>query len=627
MDIDQFYQNAAGFSPNPLQKAVWDAYANSEGHPALLVKAGTGTGKTEAALFPALADRESKPRRIILVMPSKALIEDMGERVKELLKRLSDNLDLDLNLTVDMGGSCRRFSIDEWKTRGMKNRDEWRRFHRHLFADDIIITTLDKFLFRLFGYGEKIKSYIFPHRVFGTKMGKRPFVIFDEAHEYDGLAFSNFRRLLEALFIKGKDLCVMSATIPERFVDFLEPVDASSGVIAQKQSAFQMSQRNVVGFDKNLLLLQEADADHPKTKKVVAAIAEQIRERHDPKKRIIARTEFVGDLVSLFEKVRDLNPIIYHGRLTMKQRSRAIREIIERQSKGQGFLVLATSAIEAGCDLDAHLIITELCNPDSLVQLAGRLNRRGEMADALLVVVGDRIKPLVSVLTDAQEEDYFKALRSMEGLFDSSGLKDFFREPNEDWMGAILFDMLWEYVYEGDLTSKPLWDRGILVTRSWEPAVTLCTGIDEKSMQPINPIQVGVGRLAKRIKRTGDELRKEMISDWLSTDPDGNWHADLFKAFFNPGNPEESRWRITEMTGKNVSLYETNLVCRINPGFIDEYYDETLGYVKIPKILVKAYRDGFKQYLDYRPERKKDGCFKLENNYIKKTGRIWFLDR
>lgn len=630
MDIDLFYQKAAGFSPNPLQRAAWDAYYNeSDGHPALLIKAGTGTGKTEAVLFPAIADRAPKPRRIIIVMPSKALIEDMGERVKALLKRLSEHLDIDANLTVDMGGSCRRFSIDEWKNGGNKNGNEWRRFHRHLFVDDIIITTLDKFLFRLFGYGEKIKSFIFPHRVFGSKLAKRPFIIFDEAHEYDGLAFSNFRKLLEALYIKGKDLCVMSATMPPRFVDFLTPVNALDGEIGARQAAFQKSGKDVVSFDKHLILLTKPEGDATRHENIISAIAKEVRQRRTAEKRIIARTEFVSDLATLYEKLKNLDPIIYHGRMTVTQRTRAIREILERQGRGDGFLVLATSAIEAGCDLDAHLIITELCNPDSLAQLAGRLNRRGKMADALLIVIGDRIKPLVSALDETETTEYLNELAAMGNIFDAGRLQRFFTGATGDWMGEILFDMLWEYVYEGDLTSKPLWDRGILVTRSWEPAITLCTGMDEKTQRPQNPIQIGISRLARNIKKNGDELKKEAIADRMSISPEGVWHADLYRAFFNPGNPEESRWRIRPMTGANVSLYESNLICVIQPDFIENYFDETLGYIFIPKIFLKGYRDGFKQYLDYRPERKKDGCFSVPSGrkYPACSGRVWFLDK
>ncbi len=631
MDIEEFYKAAAGFSPNPLQQAVWNAYyAEADENPAILVKAGTGTGKTEAILFPALADPAA--RRIILVLPSKALIEDMGERIKTLLKNLAKNLHRPLNLTVDMGGSCRRFSAARNGTGPGKAGEEWQTFHRHLFADDIIVTTLDKFLFRLFGYGEKIKSYIFPHRVFGTSLGKRPLVIFDEAHEYDGPAFSNFTRLIEALYIKGKALAVMSATLPEESIDFLETVDAAQGELAHAQTAFQFDQQGVVSFQKRLELIGSEESGSPQLelfsekKPLITRIAEEADRRYDGKKRIIVRMESVRDVIKLHERLKGKDPLLYHGRLTTKQRKKVITEIIRRQQKDQGFLVLATSAIEAGCDLDAHLIITQLCNPDSLVQLAGRLNRRGRMKDALLVVVGDSIPFYVNPIDKEQLQRYLEDLRRMNGRFQPEMLKNYFRPPQGDWMGEILFDMLWEYVYEGDLTSKRLWDRGILVTRSWEPAVTLCTGFDAWH-RPKNPVQIGVSRLAKRIKRDKDEIKNEQVADWLDVAPEERWHAKIYRAFYNSGNPEESRWRVVEIQGKNLSCYETSLICCIEPDFIEHYYNETLGYTAIPRIFMTGYREGFKQYLNYQPKIKKDGCFIAPTGWPQHSARVWYLDR
>ena len=664
MDIDRFYEaatkNAKGeyFLPNPLQRSVWEAYENSEGHPALLVRAGTGEGKTEAVLFPALAD-QTNPRRILMILPSKALIEDMGERVKAIGEKLSENGFVDISITVDMGGSCHRFCCMEGQVRVNT-------YHRHLFADDIIITTLDKFLFRLFGYGEKIKSYIFPHRIFGSTLGKRPFIIFDEAHEYDGLAFSNFIKLLEALFIKGKDLCVMSATLPDNFVDFLTPVDALSGDLRERQDGFQ--KEKVISRKKILTLVSSMPEkqtptnlnpvqmslfqDSAKTEQIslfnpksttkggiVSTIAWEVRKRYDPSKRIIARTEYISDLIALYGQLKDKNPLIYHGRLTTKQRKKVIAELISRQKKGAGFLVLATSAIEAGCDLDAHLIVTELCNPDSLVQLIGRLNRRYQMEDAELVVVGEKIKPFVSVLQNDDIVNYLEDLKNMKGLFVPEKLEKYFEPPKGDWMGEILFDMLWEYVYEGDLTGKPLWDNGILVTRSWEPAVTLCTGINEKSLRPENPIQVSVSRFSTRISRPKTDNADDNFAEWLkeqvvrsrfSISENGEWHADLKRSFFNQGSWEESHWTLKELHEKfPYSCYETNLLCIIRKEFVNEYFDDQLGYIKLPKIFLRGYRDGFTQYLDYHPKFKDDGRFSIPSGkkYPANTGRVWYLDK
>lgn len=411
----------------------------------------------------------------------------------------------------------------------------------------------------------------------------------------------------------------MSATLPPDFVDFLTPVDAMAGPLGAAQADFQRNMdSDIRGFDKQLCLLTPNES-------MVSAIAEAVRARFDPTQRIIARTEYVSDLVKLHEALQDLSPLIYHGRLTMGQRNQVIGELIKRQKANQGFLVLATAAIEAGCDLDAHAIITELCNPDSLVQLAGRLNRRGRMEDAELVVVGERIKPFVRALSLEEEAAYLRRLQDMGETFDPNGLQTCFRPPRGDWMGEVLFDMLWEYVYEGDLTGKPLWDRGILVTRSWEPAVILCTGLNGNGI-PRNPIQIGVSRLAKDPKKYGEELKKEKVFDYLDMEPDGRWHAVLRRAFFNPGAPEDSRWTIREL-GATASCYQTRLVCVIQPDFVDCYFDPVLGYVKLPKLLLKGHTDGFRRFLYLPRVKAKDGGFIGEGKHIKRAASLWYLER
>ena len=44
----------------------------------------------------------------------------------------------------------------------------------------------------------------------------------------------------------------------------------------------------------------------------------------------------------------------------------------------------------------------------------------------------------------------------------------------------MMFDMLYEYVYDAKLENKPLHDKGFIITREWEPSLTLCTGIGSK---------------------------------------------------------------------------------------------------------------------------------------------------
>jgi CRISPR-associated endonuclease/helicase Cas3 len=619
MNIEAFYNKAVGFHPNPLQEAVWEAFMK-DAHPSLVVRAGTGAGKTEAALLPALA----AGRRVVMVLPSKALIEDMGRRILKITERLTSCEATSLAVTVDMGGSCRRYGCSNGKS-------EAKTYMRHLFADDVIITTLDKFLFRLFGYGEKVKSYIFPHRVFGSSLGKQPFVIFDEAHEYDDLAFSNFSRLLEALYTRGKDLCVMSATLPAGFADFLELVDAAEGPLADRQKAFQIKECRMIHPEKKLTLIPVPKGSGRDWDGLLSAMEQEIRKRYDSEKRIIIRTELVRDLISLYERIKDLKPFVYHGRLTARQRRGTIDELLRIQHGEdgdrlqKGFLVLATSAIEAGCDIDAHIIVTQLCNPDSLIQLAGRLNRRAAMTDAELVIVGNTIEPSVRCIDVEEMAAYIDDLHGMGASFSPAPLARYFRPAQGDWMGEILFDMLWDYVYEGDLTAKPLWDRGILVTRSWEPSVTICTGLDRETNAPINPVQIGLSRFGARPGKNCDELKDLTASELLAVEPAGEWHAEIYRRYYKAQPGEGGKWVVLPLHPGKTSGYQTDLLCVVGKEFEDAYFDKILGYRQIPKLFIRGGRRGFERTFLYRPQIKKDR-FSCENGRFKDSGRLWFIE-
>lgn len=188
-----------GLHPRPLQERVFQL---AEGDLAHLLFAPTGTGKTEAALFPALARGE----RVVFVLPTRSLVDDLEGRISRYLQTLADREDRPKSLVVDTGHRQARtvFRPGEkpLETRG-----------QHLYHADVILTTLDKLLYRYFGYASGVKSYVFPKRIHD---GKTLFV-FDEVHLYEGTAWVNFRHLVAALSEGGVRLLIMSATMPDAY--------------------------------------------------------------------------------------------------------------------------------------------------------------------------------------------------------------------------------------------------------------------------------------------------------------------------------------------------------------------------------------------------------------------------
>lgn len=144
-DSQTLYKALGNFIPNPMQEEMFDAIANNN-HPAIILKSPTGSGKTESILFPALA----QGYRLFLPLPARSLLQDQKQRIEKYLKQFSKiQPDREISLVVDTGSQMYRWVYrngDEFK-RGINPR-------RHLYKGDVILTTLDKFLYRYFAFGD-----------------------------------------------------------------------------------------------------------------------------------------------------------------------------------------------------------------------------------------------------------------------------------------------------------------------------------------------------------------------------------------------------------------------------------------------------------------------------------------
>ena len=162
-----------------------------------ILSAGTGSGKTEAALVPALL--KLNERRTFLLYPTKALLQDQRKRVEEIVGALGQQvLGREPRIIVDTG--------DEDDPTG--------------YSADIVLTNLDKFVYRLFGYGKRRWGYIYPYRL--THDARKPLVVFDEAHAYEETIFSHFWFVLNKLTYERRvQTLLLSATLPESFIGAL----------------------------------------------------------------------------------------------------------------------------------------------------------------------------------------------------------------------------------------------------------------------------------------------------------------------------------------------------------------------------------------------------------------------
>ena len=140
--------------PYDHQTKGWSLIQNGRN---IIIAAGTGAGKTETFLLPALVEE----RRIIITYPTKALLQDQLPRI---IKHYVDTF----QVTEEI--AAKHISVDT----GDEN-------DRTLFRADVILTTIDKLIHRIFGYGSGRWGYIYPWRIAQSPY-KPTLLVFDEAH-------------------------------------------------------------------------------------------------------------------------------------------------------------------------------------------------------------------------------------------------------------------------------------------------------------------------------------------------------------------------------------------------------------------------------------------------------------
>ena len=102
---------------------------------------------------------------------------------------------------------------------------------------------------------------------------------------------------------------------------------------------------------------------------------------------------------------------LHHGRFARGDRrllDRLVKERLGKEREPGGCIAVATQTLEQSLDIDADLLITDLCPVDVLLQLIGRLHRhqRGDRppgyADESCVVLtpGDDLTPYLTKKTD-----------------------------------------------------------------------------------------------------------------------------------------------------------------------------------------------------------------------------------
>ena len=404
MEFPEFFKKATTYDPYQYQIDL----AESDSLPKLL-RIPTGAGKTEAAIlgwmyrrfyYPEREVREGTPGRLVYCLPMRTLVEQTEERVQKWLKKL--DMATKVEVVVLMGGEPRA----QWYLEPEK--------------ETIVIGTQDMLLSRALNRGYGSSPFMWPVE-YGLLNNDCMWVMDEVQLMANGLATTNqLAGLRRKLKVFGPAASMwMSATAKAQWLETIDHPEPSEVDVLE------------LGEDD----LESANlSKRHKARKVVSEFAKPRRYGRDMAEFIVSNHK-AGTLsltiVNTVERAQEVyralnNPrwvstdaetTLIHSRFRGGDRDKQRKWLGEDvDTSGAGRIVVATQAVEAGVDISARMLITELAPWASMVQRFGRCNRAGEyeQGEIFWVDFGERNQDTAPYEPEEVEESR-KLMKGLEG--------------------------------------------------------------------------------------------------------------------------------------------------------------------------------------------------------------------
>ncbi len=341
----------------------------------VIVIAPTGLGKTRAAIFPFKCQNSPLlTTRLIYALPMRTLARGVIEELETL----------QIKATVHHG--------DEPESK--------------FFSERAIVTTVDQYFTAFAGAPLSWASHL-SHAAAGAILTS--YSVFDEVH------LLSPKRGLQLLFALlrlrqrwGLLSCVMTATLPpsatEFFTEFcgLEKIEVSQSDIKQRDGWRKVNLQLIGQNGKTKFEWEEVTSD-----RLCDIVRAKWDEWSDLKvngpKKIIVFVNTVDRSVQVYRNIKESHfcshVLLAHSRFTEQDRQRVEQQIqtyFGKDACQEEAILVSTQVAEAGLNISAPLVITELCPMDSLIQRAGRCQRFNmegmKEKRGLVLVVKPRLK-------------------------------------------------------------------------------------------------------------------------------------------------------------------------------------------------------------------------------------------
>lgn len=387
LTFDAFFEKATGNPPYPYQRRL----ADDPDFPELL-DVPTGMGKTAAAVLawlwrrrfhPDPAVRSRTPRRLVYCLPMRALVEQTTRVVERWLAALV---------------ACRVLAGDDVPgvhlLMGGDLDESWEAYPE---AEGVLIGTQDQLLSRALNRGYAMSRYRWP--VHFALLHNDCLWVADEV-QLMGVGVETTAQLQGlrcVLQTHGPAATLwMSATLQDATLATPDHRPGAEGFRKHRLSPQERelpAVRQRVAARKNLC---HATVSLTKAgeKTYATDLAALVTAAHRPGSLtlvVMNRVKRAQDLYLALEKHLATLPdrprlALIHARMRPPDRARHEALLFGKECS-EGRIIVATQTIEAGVDVSARTLFTELAPWSSLVQRFGRCNRYGEYEDAKIYVV------------------------------------------------------------------------------------------------------------------------------------------------------------------------------------------------------------------------------------------------
>ncbi len=394
VEYGRMFAIATGSQPFPYQVRL-----AQEGLPQLL-RAPKGAGKTAAAVLgwlyrrqfhPDETIRRGTPRRLVYCLPMRVLVEQTLEAIRGWLANLG--LSEKVRVYQLMGGVLE----EDW----VRRPDQ----------DAVLVGTMDMLLSRALNRGFAASRFRWPVE-FGLLNNDCLWVLDEVQLMGNGLAASaQLAGLRRALGTAAPCPSLwMSATVEPSWVETVDhpgPVRTHQLTDGDRNDP-RLAPRLTAAKELRELGRQGWPEDAVRT----------LLDLHRPRTLTLVICNTVRRARTLFEALRRARPEaevrLLHSRFRPPDRRAAVEAAISSRVPDAGRIVVATQVVEAGVDVSAATLVTELAPWGSLVQRLGRCNRFGELRQASVRWVDLSCKE-AAPYTSEELDEARRRLRDLEG--------------------------------------------------------------------------------------------------------------------------------------------------------------------------------------------------------------------